>query len=144
MMRRRQWQLMLRTMNLVHPLIVTGLVLHRRTYALIAVAVILLPFRCDKSLLRRVREARGMLGPESLLGCHRAASGRRGDHVAVLADADGDVADVDRDLATLGIAKGLRQRPDVIVRETERFYLCQFRVFGKRRQGHSQAFQSVI
>lgn len=107
MMRWRRWQLMLRMMNLVHPLIVAGLILHRRTHALIAVAVVLLPFRCDESLLRRIRKAHCMLGPEPLLGSHCAASGRRGNHVAVLADADRDVADVHRNLATLGVAQGL-------------------------------------
>lgn len=90
---------------MVHPLVVAGLVLHRRAHTLIAVAVVLLPFR-HESLLR-IREA-GMRRAEPLLGRHRAATGRRGDHVAVLADADGHVANVHRDLAALGVAQGLR------------------------------------
>lgn len=107
MMRWRRWQLMLRT-NLVHPLIVAGMVLHRRTHALIAVTVILLPFLCDESLLSRIRKTRCMLRSEPLLGSHSAASGRRGNHIAVLADADRDVPDVHRNLATFGVAQGLR------------------------------------
>lgn len=135
---------MLRTMDLVHPLIVAGLILHRRAHALIAVAIVILPFRGDESLLRRIREARGVLRPESLLSRHRAASSRRGDHIAVLGDADGNVADVHRDLAAIGVAQGLRQCPDVIVCETERLDLRELRVLGKGRQGHPQTFQSIV
>lgn len=95
---------MLRTMDLVHPLVVARLILYWWAYALIAVAIIFLPFWRDKSFLRRIREARGVLRSEPLLGGHRAAAGRRSDHVAVLADADGDVADVHRDFAAFGVA----------------------------------------
>lgn len=136
MVRRRK--LMLR---MVHPLIVTRLILHRRADTLVAVAVVLLPFG-HESLLRirkdRVRRAK------SLLRGHRATSGRRGDHVAVLADADGHVADVHRDLAGLGISQRLRQRPDVVVGEPEGLDLRQLRVFRKGRQGHPQTFQGVV
>lgn len=115
---------------MVHPLIVAGLILHRRAHALIAVAVVLLPFR-HESLLG-IREAR-VRRTEPLLRRHGATARRRGDHIAVFADADGDVADVHRDLAALGIAQGLRQRPDVIVSEAQRLDLRQLRVLGKGR-----------
>lgn len=136
---------MLRTMYLVHLLIEAGLILHRRTHALVAVAIVFLPFRrADESLLRWIRKRRGMLRPEPLLSRDRAAAGRRSDHVAVLADTDGDVADVHRDLAVLRIAEGLRQRPNVIVRESQRLDLRELRVLRKRGQCHPQAFQSVV
>lgn len=135
---------MLRTMYLVHPLIEARLVLHRRTYALVAVAIVFLPFRCDESLLRWIRKGRGVLRSEPLLGRDRAAAGRRGDHIAVLADADGDVADVHRDLAALGITQRLRQRPDVVVRESQCLNLRELRVLRKRRQSHPETFQSVV
>lgn len=136
---------MLRTVDLVHPLVVACLILHWRTDALIAVAIILLPVRHEEAFLRRIREARrGVLRSEPLLGRHRAASARRRDHIAVLADADRHVADVHRDLAALGVAQGLRERPDVIVREAQGLDLRQLRVLRVRRQGHPQAFQGVV
>lgn len=92
---------MLRTMRVVHPLVVAGLVLHGRTHALIAVAVVLLPF-LYKPLLR-VRKA-AVRRTEPLLRGHRAATRRRGNHVAIFADADGDVADVHSDLTALRVA----------------------------------------
>lgn len=135
---------MLRAMDLVHPLIVAGLILHRRAYALIAVAIVFLPFRGDESLLRRIRETRGVLRPESLLSRHRAASGWRGNHIAVLGDADGNIADVHRNLTALGVAQGLRQCPDVVVCEAKRLNLRELRILGKGRQGHPQTFESVV
>lgn len=143
MMRRRRRQL--RTMYLVHSLIEAGLVLHRRTHALVAVAIVFLPFRRDKSLLRWIRrKGRGVLRSEPLLSRDRAAAGRRSDHVAILANADGNIADVDRDLAALGITQRLRQRPDVVVRESQRLDLREFRVLRKRRQSHPETFKSVV
>lgn len=115
---------------MIHPLVVAGLVLHGRTDALIAVAVVLLPFR-HESLLR-IREA-GVRRAEPLLRGHRAATRRRGDHVAGLADADGDVADVHGDLAGLRVAQGLRERPDVVVGEAQRLDLRQLRVLREGR-----------
>lgn len=133
---------MLRTvLRVVHPLVVARLVLHGRAYALIAVAVVLLPFRHEPLL--RVREA-AVRRAEPLLRGHRAATRRRGDHVAVLADADGDVADVHGDLAGLRVAQGLRQSPDVVVGEAQCLDLRQLRVLWKGRQGHPQALQGVV
>jgi len=135
---------MLRTMDLVHSLIVARLILHWWTYALIAIAVVLLPFWRDESFLRRIRVARGVLRSESLLGGDRAAPGRRSDHVAIFGDADGYVADVHRDFAAFGVPQSLRQCPDVIVRKTQRLDLRELCVFGKSRQCHSQTFQRVV
>lgn len=132
---------MLRTMRMVHPLIVAELILHRRAHALVAVAVVLLPLRYESLL--GIREA-GVRRAEPLLRRHGAAPGRRGDHVAVLADADGDVTDVHRDLAALGVAQGLRERPDVIVGEAQRLDLGQLRVLGEGRQSHPEAFEGVV
>lgn len=136
---------MLRTMDLVHPLVVTRLILHWRTDALVAVTIVFLPVRRDETLLRGVRETRrGVLRPEPLLCRDRATSGRRRDHVAGIADADRHVADVHRDLAAVGVAECLRQRPDVVVREPQRLDLRQLRVLRIRRQSHPQAFQGVV
>lgn len=128
-------------MLMVHPLIVAGWILHRRTDTLIAVAVVLLPLG-DVSFLG-IREG-GVRGPQTLLRGHRAASGRGGDHVSALADADGHVADVHRDLSRFRVSQGLRERPDVVVGETEGLDFRQLRVFRESGQRHPEAFQGVV
>ena len=128
-------------LRVVHPLIVTLLILHRRADTLIAVAVVLLPLG-HESFLRIGKH--GVRRAESLLRGHRATSGRGGDHVSILADADRHVADVHRDLACLGIPQRLRQRPDVVVGETEGLDFRELRVFRKGRQRHPETFERVV
>lgn len=88
----------------VDPLFVTRLILNRRTDTLVAVTVVFLPFR-HKSLLRVWKS--GVCRTESFLSRNSAASSRRCDHVTVLAYADGDVTNVQCDLATLGVTQCL-------------------------------------
>lgn len=134
MMRRRR----------VKGLLVAGLVMHRWTRTLVAVTVVLLPIRGGhEPLLQGVRKAR-MRGPEPLLRGDGAAPRGRGDRVATFADADGDAAHVDGDLAGLGAAQSLRQRPNVIVGEAQGLDLGELGVFRKGGQGHAQPLQSVV
>lgn len=128
-------------LRVVHPLIVTGLILHRWADTLIAVAVVLLPLGYESLL--RIRE-RGVRRSEPLLRGYSATSCRRCDHVPVLADADCHVAHVHRDLSRLRVPEGLRQCPDVVVGETQRLDFRELRVFREGRQRHPEPFQCVV
>lgn len=92
----------------------------------------------------RAEEAAPGHGAESLLGGDGAAARRRGDHVTALADADGDVADAEGDLAGGLAAEGLLERPDVVVGEAEGLDLGELGVLGEGGQGHAETFEGVV
>lgn len=126
----------------VHPLIVTRLILHRRTdTALVAVAIVLLPFGHESLLGIREDSVRRA---EPLLRGNRATSCRGCDHVSILADADRHVAHVHGDLPGFRVAQRLGQGPDVVVGETEGLDFRELRVLRERWQRHPQSFQRVV
>lgn len=136
MMRRRK--LMLR---MIHPLIITLLILHRWTNTLIAIAIVLLPFGHESFL--RIRK-NSMRRSKPLLRGYSTASGRGGDHVSILTDTDRHVTHVHCDLACFGIPQCLWQCPNIVVGETEGFDFRELRVFRKGRQRHPETFQRVV
>ena len=99
MMRRRK--LMLR---MIHPLVITLLILHRWTNTLIAITIVLLPFGHESFL--RIRKD-SMRRSKPLLRGYSTASGRGGDHVSILTDTDRHVTHVHCDFACFGIPQRL-------------------------------------
>lgn len=121
--------------------IAIGLVLNRRADALIRVVVVLLPLGYESVL--RVHERR-LCRPKPFLRSNGATARRRCYHIAILADAHRNIANVHGDFAGVRVVQGLRQRVDVIVCESQGLDLREFRVLRESRQGHSQSLQGVV